>query len=63
VRLVQEQTYEQLEKDIVFVGATAIEDRLQAGVPETIGILTQAGLKCATPTPLPARLDSRFACR
>eukprot|EP00054_Salpingoeca_dolichothecata_P013519 m.75492 g.75492 ORF g.75492 m.75492 type:complete len:1176 (-) comp20522_c0_seq1:32-3559(-) len=34
-----------IEKDLFLLGATAIEDRLQDGVPETIRHLAQAGIK------------------
>lgn len=34
-----------IEKDLELLGVTAIEDRLQQGVPETIERLTQAGIK------------------
>ncbi|OMH81722.1 putative phospholipid-transporting ATPase DRS2 [Zancudomyces culisetae] len=36
---------ELIEKDMVLVGATAIEDKLQEGVPRTIAMLAQAGIK------------------
>lgn len=36
---------EVIEHDFVFLGATAIEDRLQDGVPDTIHTLQQAGIK------------------
>ncbi|KAF8880731.1 hypothetical protein CPB85DRAFT_1442956 [Mucidula mucida] len=36
---------EELEKDLRLLGATAIEDRLQDGVPETIADLKRAGIK------------------
>ncbi|RFU34933.1 hypothetical protein B7463_g1346, partial [Scytalidium lignicola] len=36
---------ELLEKDMYLLGATAIEDRLQDGVPETIHTLQEAGIK------------------
>jgi len=35
----------ELEKDLRLLGATAIEDRLQDGVPETIADLKRAGIK------------------
>lgn len=35
----------EIEKDLHIVGATAIEDRLQDGVPETIANLEKAGIK------------------
>jgi phospholipid-transporting ATPase len=34
-----------IERDLFFLGATAIEDRLQDGVPETISTLQTAGIK------------------
>lgn len=36
---------EQIEKNLFLIGATAIEDKLQDGVPDTIHILGQAGIK------------------
>ncbi|EMD38048.1 hypothetical protein CERSUDRAFT_113198 [Gelatoporia subvermispora B] len=36
---------EKLEQDLELLGATAIEDRLQDGVPETIADLKEAGIK------------------
>lgn len=36
---------ELIERDLFFMGATAIEDKLQDGVPETIHTLQDAGLK------------------
>ncbi|OWB86297.1 hypothetical protein B5S33_g4983 [[Candida] boidinii] len=36
---------ELIEKDLFLLGATAIEDKLQDGVPETIHILQEAGIK------------------
>ncbi|XP_031706428.1 phospholipid-transporting ATPase IB isoform X2 [Anarrhichthys ocellatus] len=40
-----EECYELLEKNLLLLGATAIEDRLQAGVPETIATLMKADIK------------------
>jgi len=37
--------YEKIEKDLVLLGATAIEDKLQIGVPSTIEQLLDAGIK------------------
>jgi phospholipid-transporting ATPase len=34
-----------IEKDMLLLGATAIEDKLQDGVPDTIHTLQQAGIK------------------
>lgn len=36
---------ELVERDMEVVGATAIEDKLQAGVPDTIATLAQAGIR------------------
>lgn len=36
---------ELIEKDMTLVGVTAIEDKLQEGVPESIAKLSQAGIK------------------
>jgi magnesium-transporting ATPase (P-type) len=36
---------ETVEKDLEILGATAIEDKLQVGVPETIHALARAGIK------------------
>ena len=36
---------ELIEKDLTLLGATAIEDKLQDGVPDTIATLMQAGIK------------------
>ncbi|XP_061095635.1 phospholipid-transporting ATPase IB isoform X1 [Conger conger] len=40
-----EECYELLEKNLLLLGATAIEDRLQNGVPETINTLMRAHIK------------------
>jgi phospholipid-transporting ATPase len=37
-----------IEKDLFLLGATAIEDKLQEGVPDTIHTLQQAGIKVRT---------------
>uniref|UniRef100_A0A8K9WZY1 Phospholipid-transporting ATPase n=1 Tax=Oncorhynchus mykiss TaxID=8022 RepID=A0A8K9WZY1_ONCMY len=37
--------YEHIEQDMMLLGATAIEDKLQEGVPETIAILSLANIK------------------
>ena len=37
--------YEEIEERMTLVGATAIEDKLQDGVPETIAHLALAGIK------------------
>jgi phospholipid-transporting ATPase len=40
-----DQAAELIEKDIFFLGATAIEDKLQDGVPDAIHTLQEAGIK------------------
>ncbi|XP_061657122.1 phospholipid-transporting ATPase ID-like isoform X1 [Syngnathoides biaculeatus] len=37
--------YEEIEKDLLLLGATAVEDKLQDGVPQTIEQLARAGIK------------------
>uniref|UniRef100_A0A8C1ZGI4 Phospholipid-transporting ATPase n=1 Tax=Cyprinus carpio TaxID=7962 RepID=A0A8C1ZGI4_CYPCA len=37
--------YEEIEKNLLLIGATAIEDKLQDGVPETIAKLAKADIK------------------
>lgn len=37
--------FDKNEQDLEYVGSTAIEDKLQVGVPETIDILLQARIK------------------
>ncbi len=40
-----EKAAESIERDLELTGATAIEDKLQKGVPETIDKLRRAGIK------------------
>ncbi|KAL5579444.1 hypothetical protein UlMin_011886 [Ulmus minor] len=40
-----EQVSDMIEKELILVGATAVEDKLQKGVPQCIDKLAQAGLK------------------
>ncbi|KOS19938.1 Phospholipid-transporting ATPase DNF1 [Escovopsis weberi] len=40
-----EAVAELIEQDLLLLGGTAIEDRLQDGVPDTIGLLGEAGIK------------------
>ncbi|XP_016474984.1 putative phospholipid-transporting ATPase 7 [Nicotiana tabacum] len=40
-----ERLSDMMEKDLILVGATAVEDKLQKGVPQCIDKLAQAGLK------------------
>ncbi|KAJ7956556.1 Phospholipid-transporting ATPase [Quillaja saponaria] len=40
-----EEVADNIEKDLILLGATAVEDKLQNGVPECIDKLAQAGIK------------------
>ena len=40
-----DQVASQLEQELMLIGGTAIEDRLQDGVPDTISLLARAGIK------------------
>uniref|UniRef100_A0A8C9XZ91 Phospholipid-transporting ATPase n=1 Tax=Sander lucioperca TaxID=283035 RepID=A0A8C9XZ91_SANLU len=40
-----DRVYEQIESNLMLIGATAIEDKLQDGVPETIAKLAMADIK------------------
>ncbi|GJJ73727.1 phospholipid-translocating ATPase [Entomortierella parvispora] len=40
-----EELGEEMERDLILLGGTGIEDRLQDGVPETIRLLKRAGIK------------------
>jgi len=40
-----EEVADRIERDLMLVGGTAIEDRLQDGVPDTIALLGTAGIK------------------
>ncbi|XP_064618888.1 phospholipid-transporting ATPase ID-like isoform X5 [Lineus longissimus] len=40
-----DEVYEQIEKDLELIGASAIEDKLQDGVPDAIANLALAGIK------------------
>ncbi|TPX13888.1 uncharacterized protein E0L32_005588 [Thyridium curvatum] len=40
-----EAAADQIEQDLTLLGGTAIEDRLQDGVPDTIALLGEAGIK------------------
>ncbi|RCN37538.1 hypothetical protein ANCCAN_16542 [Ancylostoma caninum] len=40
-----EAVYEEMEKDMTLIGGTAIEDKLQDGVPEAIARLSEANIK------------------
>ncbi|XP_020267919.1 probable phospholipid-transporting ATPase 8 isoform X2 [Asparagus officinalis] len=55
---------EKIERDLILIGATAVEDRLQKGVPECIDKLQQAGIKIwvLTGDKLETAVNIGFAC-
>ena len=40
-----DEVYEEIEENMLLMGATAIEDKLQDGVPDTIANLALANIK------------------
>ncbi|PWA58209.1 ATPase E1-E2 type family protein / haloacid dehalogenase-like hydrolase family protein [Artemisia annua] len=61
--LIDEAT-EEIEKDLILLGATAVEDKLQKGVPECIDKLAQAGIKIwvLTGDKMETAINIGFAC-
>ncbi|KAL1915087.1 uncharacterized protein VTP21DRAFT_7568 [Calcarisporiella thermophila] len=59
-----EAVSEEIEQDLLLMGGTAIEDRLQEGVPETIEHLSQAGIKIwvLTGDKMETAINIGFAC-
>lgn len=59
-----EKVCEEIERDLTLIGGTAIEDKLQEGVPETIGVLAQAGIKIwvLTGDKIETAINIGFAC-
>ncbi|RDX74726.1 putative phospholipid-transporting ATPase 9, partial [Mucuna pruriens] len=53
-----------IEKDLILLGATAVEDKLQDGVPECIDKLAQAGIKLwvLTGDKMETAINIGFAC-
>ncbi|KAJ9568389.1 hypothetical protein OSB04_004355 [Centaurea solstitialis] len=53
-----------IERDLILVGATAVEDKLQQGVPQCIDKLAQAGLKIwvLTGDKMETAINIGFAC-
>ncbi len=56
---------EKMERGLVVVGATAIEDKLQEGVPETIAHLLEAGIKVwvLTGDKVETAINIAYSCR
>ncbi|GAV83573.1 E1-E2_ATPase domain-containing protein/HAD domain-containing protein [Cephalotus follicularis] len=59
-----EQVAENIERDLILLGATAVEDKLQNGVPECIDKLAQAGIKLwvLTGDKMETAINIGFAC-
>ncbi|KAJ7176874.1 phospholipid-transporting ATPase 1 [Mycena filopes] len=59
-----EAACEQLERDLTILGATALEDKLQEGVPEAIEMLHRAGIKLwiLTGDKLQTAIEIGFSC-
>ncbi|XP_061364653.1 putative phospholipid-transporting ATPase 9 [Gastrolobium bilobum] len=59
-----EEISEKIEKDLILLGATAVEDKLQNGVPECIDKLAQAGIKLwvLTGDKMETAINIGFAC-
>nr|GMC51916.1 probable phospholipid-transporting ATPase 4 [Ipomoea batatas] len=59
-----EQLSDMMERNLILVGATAVEDKLQSGVPQCIDKLAQAGLKIwvLTGDKMETAINIGFAC-
>ncbi|KAG8388401.1 hypothetical protein BUALT_Bualt02G0122100 [Buddleja alternifolia] len=59
-----ERLSDTIERDLILVGATAVEDKLQKGVPQCIDKLAQAGLKLwvLTGDKMETAINIGFAC-
>ena len=59
-----EEVADAMERDLFLIGGTAIEDRLQDGVPDTIALLGQAGIKLwvLTGDKVETAINIGFAC-
>ncbi|KAI4387367.1 hypothetical protein MLD38_005205 [Melastoma candidum] len=62
--LMLERVSDEMERDLILVGATAVEDKLQEGVPQCIDMLAQAGLKIwvLTGDKMETAINIGFAC-
>lgn len=59
-----EEVADMMERDLILLGATAVEDKLQSGVPECIDKLAQAGIKLwvLTGDKMETAINIGFAC-
>ncbi|KAK9063424.1 hypothetical protein SSX86_017294 [Deinandra increscens subsp. villosa] len=60
-----DEVAELIEKDLTLIGCTAIEDKLQEGVPSSIEILSRAGIKIwvLTGDKLETAINIAYACK
>ncbi|XP_075494950.1 phospholipid-transporting ATPase 3-like isoform X1 [Primulina tabacum] len=60
-----DEVAEQIEKELVLIGCTAIEDKLQEGVPACIETLSRAGIKIwvLTGDKLETAINIAYACK
>ncbi|KAH7835282.1 hypothetical protein Vadar_024689 [Vaccinium darrowii] len=60
-----DEVADDIEKNLILLGATAVEDKLQNGVPECIDKLAQAGIKIwvLTGDKMETAINIGFACR
>lgn len=60
-----DEVAENMEKDLILLGATAVEDKLQSGVPQCIDKLAKAGIKIwvLTGDKMETAINIGFACR
>ncbi|CAL9174990.1 unnamed protein product [Musa hybrid cultivar] len=60
-----DEVADRIERDLILLGATAVEDRLQKGVPECINKLAEAGIKIwiLTGDKLETAVNIGFACQ
>ncbi|CAO3582705.1 unnamed protein product [Absidia cylindrospora] len=59
-----ESVCEEIEQNLTLIGGTAIEDKLQEGVPDTIALLAKAGIKIwvLTGDKIETAINIGFAC-
>ncbi|XP_047323463.1 putative phospholipid-transporting ATPase 9 [Impatiens glandulifera] len=60
-----DEVVETIEKDLILLGATAVEDKLQYGVPECVDKLSRAGIKIwvLTGDKMETAINIGYACR
>ncbi|WOK91550.1 putative phospholipid-transporting ATPase 8 [Canna indica] len=60
-----DEAADRIERELILLGATAVEDKLQKGVPECINKLAQAGIKIwiLTGDKLETAINIGFACQ